>query len=81
MDDYEKYATATMIVFGALIIGALIAINIVVYDKAGILFALGAGIVAWFSAFAIMFDKPRAYGVMIAVAIGLVAASITAFVT
>lgn len=81
MDDYEKYATGLMIVFGALIIGGLMAVNIVHGDKPGFLFALGAGVVAWFSAFAVLFDKPRVYGVMIALSIGLVAASIGAYVT
>ncbi|MBX8801099.1 hypothetical protein [Pseudochrobactrum asaccharolyticum] len=81
MDDYEKYAMGMMIVFGALIIGALITVNLVVYDKPGFLFALGAAVVAWFSAFAVLLDKPRVYGALIAVAIGLVAASIGAYVT
>lgn len=81
MDDYEKYATGLMIVFGALIIGGLMAVNIVAHDKPGFLFALGAAVVAWFSAFAVIFDKPRLYGVMIAAAIALVGASITAYVT
>ncbi|ANG95128.1 MULTISPECIES: hypothetical protein [Brucella/Ochrobactrum group] len=81
MDDYERYATGLMIVFGALIVGALMAANLYHGDKPGFLFALGAAVVGWFSAFAVLFDKPRVYGVMIAVAIGLVAASIGAFVT
>lgn len=81
MDDYERYATGLMIVFGAVIIAGLMAANLYHDDKPGFLFALGAGVVAWFSAFAVLFDKPRVYGVMIAIAIGLVAASIGAFVT
>jgi len=70
-----------MIVFGALIIGGLMAANLYHGDKPGFLFALGAAVVSWFAAFAVLFDKPRVYGVMIAVAIGLVAASIGAYVT
>ncbi len=81
MDDYERYATGLMIVFGALIIGALMTANLIHGDKAGFLFALGAAVVSWFAAFAVLFDKPRVYGVMIACAIGLVAASIGAYVT
>lgn len=80
MDDYEKYAMGMMIVFGALIIGALMTVNLVVYNKPGFLFALGAAIVAWFSAFGVLLDKPRVYGAMIAVSIFLVAGSITAYV-
>ncbi|GAB1580686.1 MULTISPECIES: hypothetical protein [Phyllobacteriaceae] len=81
MDDYERYATGLLIVFGALIIGGLMAVNITVGDKPGFLFALGAAIVAWFSAFAVLFDRPRLYGIMIALAIALVGASIGAYVT
>ncbi|PRD43338.1 hypothetical protein C5748_11530 [Phyllobacterium phragmitis] len=81
MDDYERYATGLLIVFGALIIGGLMAVNITVADKPGFLFALGAAIVAWFSAFAVLFDRPRLYGIMIATAIALVGASIGAYVT
>ncbi len=81
MDDYEKYATGLLIVFGALIIGGLMTVNLVVYDKPGFLFALGAAVVAWFSAFAVLFDRPRIYGLLLAIAIGLVGASIGAYVT
>lgn len=81
MDDYEKYATGLLIVFGALIISGLMAVNLVIYDKAGFLFALSAAVVAWFSAFAVLFDKPRIYGLLLAVAVGLVGASIGAYVT
>lgn len=81
MDDYEKYAMGMMIVFGAVIISALMTVHLVVYDKAGFLLALGAAVIAWFSAFAVLLDKPRVYGGLIAIAIGLVAASIGVYVT
>ncbi|MFC4624665.1 hypothetical protein ACFO1V_05425 [Daeguia caeni] len=81
MDDYERYATGLMIVFGALIIAGLMAANLIAGDKPGFLFALGAAVVSWFAAFAVLFDKPRVYGGMIVAAIALVAASITAYVT
>jgi hypothetical protein len=80
MDDYEKYAMGMMIVFGALIIGALISVHLVIYNKPGFLYALGAAIVAWFSAFAVLLDKPRLYSGLIIVSIGLIGASITTFV-
>ena len=51
MDEQEKYAVNMMIVFGALIIGALMIVNVVSNDKAGFLFGLGAAILAWFSAY------------------------------
>lgn len=81
MDDYERYATGLLIVFGALIVGGLMAASLYYGDKPAFLFALGAAVTAWFSAFAVLFDKPRVYGAMIAIAVGLVAASIGAIVT
>lgn len=81
MDEQEKYAVNMMIVFGALIIGALMIVNVVSNDKAGFLFGLGAAILAWFSAFAVLLDKPRVYSGLIALSVILVAASITAYVT
>lgn len=80
MDDYERYATGLLIVFGALIIGGLMAVNITIGDKPGFLFALAAAIVAWVSAFAVLFDRPRFYGIMIALAVVLTGASIGAYV-
>jgi len=42
MNDYEKFATALLIIFGALIIGGLMAVHIVAMNRPGFLFALGA---------------------------------------
>ncbi|MHC5307589.1 hypothetical protein [Bartonella sp. LJL80] len=80
MDDYEKFATGLLIMFGALIIGGLMAMHIVTMNKAGFLFALAGGVVGWFSAFAILFDKPKAYLGMIILAILCVAVSIGIYV-
>lgn len=80
MDDYEKFATGLLIVFGALIIGGLMATHIVMANKAGFLFALAAAVVGWFSAFAVLFDKPRGYFWMIVVAVLCVALSIAQYV-
>lgn len=80
MDDYEKVATGLLIVFSALIIGGLMAMHISMANKAGFLFALGGGVVGWFSAFAILFDKPRVYFWMIILAVICVAVSIGFYV-
>jgi len=80
MDDYEKFATALLLVFGALIVGGMMALHIAIGSKAGFLFALGAGIVGWFSAFAILFDKPRVYFWLIILAVLCVATSIGIYV-
>ncbi|UXM96016.1 MULTISPECIES: hypothetical protein [unclassified Bartonella] len=80
MDDYEKVATALLILFGALIIGGLMAVHIAVGSKAGFLFALGGGIVGWFSAFAILFDRPKIYLGLIVLAVLCVAMSVGLYV-
>ncbi|VEJ45738.1 hypothetical protein [Bartonella vinsonii] len=81
MDDYEKFATGLLIVFGALIIGGLMAMHIVLMNKPGFLFALAAAIVGWFSAFAVLFDKPKVYLGLIILAMLCVASSITIYVS
>lgn len=80
MDDYEKFATALLIVFGALIVGGMMALHIAIGSKPGFLFALGAGIIGWFSSFAVLFDKPRVYFWLIILAILCVSASIGIYV-
>ncbi|AFR26630.1 hypothetical protein RM11_0915 [Bartonella quintana RM-11] len=81
MDDYEKFATGLLIVFGALIIGGLMAMHIVLMNKPGFLFALTAASAGWFSAFAVLFDKPKIYLGLIIFAILCVASSISVYVS
>ena len=80
MDKFENYALVLMVVFGALIIGGLMAVHIASLHKAGFLLALGAAVVVWAAGFAVLFDKPRLYGLSLLVAIGLIAASIAVLV-
>ncbi|EJF90389.1 hypothetical protein [Bartonella tamiae] len=80
MDDYEKFAVGLLIMFGMLIIGGLMAVHIVTLNKPGFIFALSAGVVGWFSAFAILFDRPRMYLGFIVLAIICVAISIGLYV-
>ena len=80
MDDYEKVATALLILFGALIIGGLMAVHIAVGNKAGFIFALSGGIVGWFSAFAILLDRPKIYLGLIILAVLCVAMSVGIYV-
>jgi len=80
MDDYEKFATALLIVFGALIVGGMMALSIVIGSKPCFLFALGAGVLGWFSSFAVLFDKPRVYFWLIVAAIICIAVSIGIYV-
>ncbi|MHB2267857.1 hypothetical protein [Aliihoeflea sp. PC F10.4] len=78
--DSDKFALNLMIVFGGLIVGSLMLAGLMWTDKATFLYALGSAVSIWFCSFAVMFDRKRAYLVLLLVAIGLVAASITAFV-
>jgi len=81
MDSVEKFALSIMLLFGALIVGGLMAVGIAWGDKPAFLYALAAAIVVWASAFAVLFGRPPIYGALLVVAGLLVAASITAIVT
>lgn len=81
MDNYEKYAIAVIITFGALIIGGLMAVGVAWGDKAGFLFALGASVLAWISGHAVLFNKPKVYGLLIVGSAVLVGCSIISLVT
>ncbi|MGH6859618.1 MAG: hypothetical protein ACRECY_05135 [Phyllobacterium sp.] len=80
MDKFENYALALMVVFGALIIGGLMAVHIAWLHKAGFIFALSAAAVVWAAGFAVLFDKPRIYGLLLLLATALIVASIVILV-
>jgi len=80
MDDYEKFATKLLLAFGVVIIVAMMFVHFSLHNKAGFLFALGGGIIGWFSAFAILFDRPRIYFWLIIAAVLCVACSIGLYV-
>lgn len=80
MNDYEKFATALLLAFSVLIIGGLMALHIEIGNKPGFMFALASAVMGWFSAFAIVFDKPKAYLLLIILAIVCVGFSITCYV-
>jgi hypothetical protein len=80
-DNYEKYAIAVIIVFGAVIIGGLMTANLVYGDRSGFLFALGSATAAWIAGHAILFDRPRVYGGLIVLATLMSIASTIALVT
>ena len=80
-DNYEKYAIAVIIVFGAVIIGGLMGANIGFGDRSGFLFALGSATAAWVAGHAMLFDRPRLYGLLIALATIMSVASTIALVT
>jgi hypothetical protein len=80
-DNYEKYAVAVIIVFGALMIGGLMAAGLAMDDRPAFLWALGSSFFAWISGHAVLFDRPRIYGALIVVAAAFAIASIIALVT
>jgi hypothetical protein len=65
-DNFDKAAIAVIIVFGAIILGGLMAANLVVGDRNGFLFALCAAFLAWIAGHMILFDLPRAYAFLVA---------------
>lgn len=76
MDNYEGFAVAVIIAFGVLIIAGLMAANIAIGEKDGFLFALGAAGTAWLSGHAVLFNRPRTYGILVALTAAFCVASI-----
>jgi hypothetical protein len=79
-DNFDKAAIAVIIVFGALILGGLMAANIAWGHRNGFLWALGGATAAWIAGHIILFDLPRIYAVLIAIATLMAVASTVALV-
>lgn len=73
-EKYDTYAVAIIIVFGALVIGGLMAAAIAGGHRDAFFFALGSATAAWMSGHAVFLDKPRTFiafvGVAVLMAIG-----------
>jgi hypothetical protein len=80
-NDFEKYAVAVIIVFGALIIGGLMAASMSFGHRNGFLFALGGATAAWISGNALLLDRPRIYALFVAIAAVMLIASTITLVT
>lgn len=80
MNDYEKFATNLLLTFSTIIIVGLMALHIKIGNKAGFVYALSSAVLGWFSAFAMIFDKPRVYLWLIILAVVAVGCSITCYV-
>ena len=74
-NDFEKYAVAVIIVFGALIIGGLMAASMSFGHRNGFLFALGGATSAWISGNALLLDRPRLYALFVGIAAVMLLAS------
>lgn len=81
MDHFEKFGFAIMVVFGAIIIGGLMAYGIAWEDKPAFLYSLAAAVAVWGSSFAVVFDRPRIFGGLLVIAIVLITLSVTAIVS
>ncbi|MEW6630371.1 hypothetical protein [Mesorhizobium sp.] len=80
-NDFEKYAVAVIIVFGALIIGGLMAASLSFGHRNGFLFALGGATSAWISGNALLLDRPRIYALFVGIAAVMLIASTITLVT
>lgn len=78
-DNFDKAAIAVIIVFGALVTGGLMAANLVNGDRNGFLMAVGAATAAWIAGHAILFDLPRIYAALVALAVILAIGSTAAY--
>jgi hypothetical protein len=79
-DNFDKAAIAVIIVFGALILGGLMAANIAYGHRNGFMWALGGATAAWIAGHTILFDMPRVYAVLIGIATLMAIASTVAFI-
>jgi len=68
-DNFEAYAVAVIVVFGAVAIGGLMGATIAFGARDGFLFALGAAASAWAAGYAIFFDRPKAYIAFLALSV------------
>ena len=70
-----------IIVFGALIIGGLMAASLTLGHRSGFLYALGGATSAWISGNALLLDRPRIYAIFVGIAaLMLIASTITLIV-
>lgn len=81
MDHFEQLGFAIMVIFGAIVISGLIAVGVAWTDKAAFLYALSAAGTVWASSFAVVFDRPRIFGLLLVITIVLIGLSVTAIVT
>ena len=80
MNNYEGYAIAVIIAFGALVIGGLMIGSLALGAQDGFLFALGAAGTAWLSGWAVLINRPNVFALVVAVTALLCAASVFAIV-
>ncbi|WP_159593616.1 hypothetical protein [Chelativorans xinjiangense] len=73
--NYDAYAVAIIIAFGALIIGGLMAAAMVFGQRDAFFFALGAAAAAWISGYAVFLDRPRTFMALVGLSVLMAIAS------
>ncbi|WP_173933591.1 hypothetical protein [Chelativorans sp. Marseille-P2723] len=68
-ENYDAFAVAISTIFGAVVIGGLMAAALAFGERDAFFFSLGAATAAWLSGYAIFFDKPRTFMALVAVAV------------
>ena len=78
---FEAYAVAIILLFGAVIVSALVAGSLVYNDRTGFFTAVGAYMAAWLGGHALLLDRPRIFAVFEVLALALSVASVVAIAT
>jgi hypothetical protein len=79
--DFDRSAINVIVVFGALTIGGLMAAALVFGTRDSFLLALGASASAWLAGYAMILERPRAFGGLVALAVLMSLASLATLVT
>jgi hypothetical protein len=77
-NPFDPDDLSTLNVFGALVIGGLMAASLTFGHRNGFLYALGGATAAWISGNALLLDRPRIYALFVGIAaVMLIASTIT----
>ncbi|MCT8988999.1 hypothetical protein NYR54_01640 [Chelativorans sp. SCAU2101] len=68
-ENYDSFAVTISTVFGAIIVGGLMAAALVYGERDAFFFALGAATAAWLAGYAIFFDRPRTFMALVGIAV------------
>lgn len=66
--NYDTYAVAIIVAFSSIIIGGLMAASLTYGEKDAFFFALGSATAAWLAGYAVFFDRPRSFMVLVGIA-------------
>lgn len=75
-ENYDTYAVAISTVFGAIIVGGLMAAALTFGERDAFFFALGAATAAWIAGYAIFFDRPRTFMAFVGIAVLMAVGSV-----